>query len=494
MKLRQKLDHLSVKWKLFGWLSLFSALLLLLLWLFQIVFLDSFYKGIKTQALKSSGELVVKNIDSENLEELINQIALQNNVSIRITDVQGNELLRETVEPRDRFVGLSQWEMADIYQRALENGGVLFEQFSKESFHLSQEDYLFSGRFPSRTEFIMESMIYVRTVERSDGVPVMVMLHSVISPVNSTVETLRVQFIYIALIMLCLSMALAFFISRKISKPIVEINDTAKVLAKGDYNVHFTGKGYLEISELNNTLNYAAVELSKVEALRQELIANISHDLRTPLTMITGYAEVMRDLPGENTPENVQIIIDEAKRLSALVTDILDLSQLQAGVRKLNLSVYNLTQDIRDIIARYAKLMEQKGYHITFISGENVYVRADQVKISQVIYNLINNAINYTGEDKRVTVCQSVSENRVKIEIIDTGEGIPAEQLPYIWDRYYKVDKVHRRSAVGTGLGLSIVRAVLDMHHAVYSVVSTVGQGSIFSFELERVEVQEIIE
>lgn len=495
MRVRERLDRLSVKWKLFGWLALFSALLLVLLWLFQIVFLDSFYKTIKTESLKSSGEMVVKNIESESLSQLLDRIAVQNNVSIRISDEWGNVLIQESVDSRDQFMGLSQWEMISLYQRAVENGGMLFEQFSKESFSFAQQDAPpLIGRFPARTEFMMESMIYVRTIELSDKTPVMVMLHSVITPVNSTVETLRVQFVYIALIMVILSLALAFLISRRISKPIVQINDTAKVLARGDYNVHFTGKGYLEISELNNTLNFAAVELSKVESLRRELIANISHDLRTPLTMITGYAEVMRDLPGENTPENVQIIIDEAKRLSTLVTDILDLSQLQSGVKKMNPTVYNLTQDIRDIIARYSKLMEQKGYQISFISGESVYVKADQVKISQVIYNLINNAINYTGPDKRVTVCQSIHGNRVKIEIIDTGEGIPPEKLPYIWDRYYKVDKLHRRSTMGTGLGLSIVREVLELHHAEYSVISTVGQGSIFSFELERLEMQEVIE
>ena len=111
-----------------------------------------------------------------------------------------------------------------------------------------------------------------------------------------------------------------------------------------------------------------------------------------------------------------------------------------------------------------------------------------------MLYNLINNAINYTGADKQVTVCQTLSGDRVKIEIIDTGEGIPAEKLPYVWDRYYKVDKVHRSTAVGTGLGLSIVREILEMHGAEYSVVSSVGQGSIFSFSLERVETPEVIE
>jgi len=319
------------------------------------------------------------------------------------------------------------------------------------------------------------------------------MVHSTITPINATVETLRVQLMYITLIMLALSLTLAFLISRKISRPIIQINQTAKLLANGDYDVHFAGHDFLEISELSNTLNYAAVELSKVEALRRELIANISHDLRTPLTMITGYAEVMRDLPGENTPENVQIIIDEAKRLTTLVNDILDLSKLQSGVQSLTPSVFNLTGNIREIIGRYSKLMEQNGYKIKFICGGDVFVNADQVKINQVVYNLINNAVNYTGPDKQVTVCQNAYDSKVKIEVIDSGEGIPEEQLPYIWNRYYKVDKKHKRAAVGTGLGLSIVKTILDMHHANYSVISSVGQGSIFWFELDTVQPQNLI-
>ena len=495
MKVKQKLDRLSVKWKLFGWLALFSALLLVLLWLFQIVFLENFYKSIKTEALKSSGEMIVKNIENENLDELIEQLVRQKDVSVRITDSMGNTLLQNPVDSNDGFGVLTQWENAVFYQRTAANGGVLFETFSQESYDFSRPGrFPYDGQFGGRTQFMTETMIYARIVFLGDEIPIMVMLHSTITPINATVETLQVQFVYIALIMICLSTALAFLISRKISRPIVQINDSAKVLASGDYSVQFTGKGYLEISELNSTLNYAASELTKVETLRRELIANISHDLRTSLTMITGYAEVMRDLPGENTPENVQIIIDEANRLSTLVTDILDLSQLQAGVRAMNVTVFNLTQDIRDTIGRYAKLIEQRGYHINFIAGEDVYVRADQVKISQVLYNLINNAINYTGADKQVTVCQSIVGKQVKIEIIDTGEGIPAEKLPYVWDRYYKVDKVHKRTAVGTGLGLSIVREILEMHHATYSVVSSVGQGSIFSFSLERVETPEVIE
>jgi signal transduction histidine kinase len=198
--------------------------------------------------------------------------------------------------------------------------------------------------------------------------------------------------------------------------------------------------------------------------------------------MITGYSEVMRDLPGENTPENVQIIIDEAKRLTTLVNDVLDISKLQSGTEKLNLATFSLTQSIREMMTRYAKLTD---YRIEFLADSDVNVHADELKISQVVYNLVNNAITYTGSDKRVTIRQIVNGNKVRIEVIDTGEGIPQDKLCDIWDRYYKVDKEHKRAQIGTGLGLSIVKTVLDMHGGTYGVQSEQGKGSIFWFELD---------
>ncbi|MFQ8601435.1 MAG: sensor histidine kinase, partial [Oscillospiraceae bacterium] len=234
-----------------------------------------------------------------------------------------------------------------------------------------------------------------------------------------------------------------------------------------------------------DTLNYAAEELSKVEGLRRELIANVSHDLRTPLTMISGYGEVMRDLPGENTPENVQIIIDEARRLTSLVNDMLDISKFQSGTQKLHRTRFNLTQAIRDTLGRYNKLTEKDGYAISFASDQEVYVHADELRISQVVYNFINNAITYTGPDKCIYLRQLVEGNSVKIEVRDTGEGIDPDKLQYIWDRYYKVDKAHKRAQIGTGLGLSIVKSILDLHGARYGVKSKTGEGSIFWFELQ---------
>jgi signal transduction histidine kinase len=270
-----------------------------------------------------------------------------------------------------------------------------------------------------------------------------------------------------------------------VSNPIEKINDSAKVLSRGNYNVSFDGSGYKEIRELSDTLNYASKELSKVEGLRKELIANVSHDLRTPLTLIGGYAEAMRDLPDENTSENAQIIIDETNRLTTLVNDMLDISKLQSNMQVLNISLFNLTDSLKKSISNMCELLKKDGYTIDFVFNEDVIIEGDESKISQAFYNLLINAVNYSGADKKIKISQILKKDSVKIEVSDTGEGIPEKDLPYIWDRYYKSDKSHKRALTGTGLGLSIVKSIIYMHNGSYGVESKEGDGSTFWFELK---------
>ena len=482
-----KHDRISIKWKIAFYFVLFAAIMLVLLWLFQIVFLNSFYKSIKTQNIKSCAESIISNVDNDSLQDLINQISSQNDVSVRIVDSSFSDLYTSESTLIGGVNKLTRLELYQFYLEANAGNGTWLKTFPRMDFHNTPiQDKHLDGLQPPNDRQQDESMMYVRLITRKDGSEVMLLLNSIITPINSTVETLRVQLIFITGILLLLSLGLSVLISRKISKPIIIINNSAKELAKGNYQAAFEGKGYREIDELNTTLNFAAVELSKVEELRRELIANISHDLRTPLTMITGYSEMMRDIPGENTPENVQVIIDEATRLSNLVTDLLDLSKLQSGTQTISRSTFNLTAQIRGILKRYAKLTEQDGYSINLTAEMDVYVEADEIKISQVIYNLINNAINYAGEDKTVLVRQVVEKDHVRIEISDNGAGIAPDKLDYIWDRYYKVP--HKRAVIGTGLGLSIVKSVLDMHGAQCGVTSEQGKGSTFWFILPTIE------
>lgn len=486
------MKHISIKWRIFSYLALFTTMILILLWLFQVVFMNSFYKTIKVNAIKSYASNITKNIDSGNLENLIANYAIESNSSIAILDENNNVLYSSNFLPLHGEIGsVSSQDITDAITQAKTNKGS-YLKWLENSEHQTDAPPINKGdnndfvNEPNDSHKVLFSIIYTKLAAKEDGSSVaIVIINANVAPLNETVNTIRLQLIYVIITMLILSLLLALLISKKISKPIIEINTAAKELAKGNYNVKFVESEYKEISELGNTLNYATEELSKNESLRRELIANISHDLRTPLTMITGYSELMRDLPGENTQENIQIIIDEAKRLTSLVNDVLDISKIQSGTQPLKPVEFNLTDSIKDMIERYAKFTDQNGYIIRFIHDNDAYVYADELRISQVLYNLVNNALNYTGKDKLIIVKQSCSDNTVIIEVIDTGEGISEDKLSLIWDRYYKIGKDHKRAAIGTGLGLSIVKTILDQHHAKYGVKSTVGQGSIFWFELD---------
>ena len=275
---------------------------------------------------------------------------------------------------------------------------------------------------------------------------------------------------------------MGFIMARSISEPIIETNLAARELSRSRYTRPPHSGGYREIAQLNDTLVRAAEDLNKVEDLQRELIANISHDLRTPLTMIQGYAEAMRDIPDEVTPENMQIIIDETERLSTMVSEVLDFSRLRSGTLEMNRTDFNLTRLIRGITDRVSKMTAAEGYTILFDPEEDLWVTADSGRISQVVYNLLGNALTYTGEDKTVTIAQARKGRQARITISDTGEGISREELPLIWDRYYRSRENHRRSVLGSGLGLNICRGILENHQADYGADSTPGRGTTFWF------------
>ena len=257
-------------------------------------------------------------------------------------------------------------------------------------------------------------------------------------------------------------------------------------MRKGNYEIVFkTDTNIKEINELSKTLNETTNELSKTENLRRELLANVSHDLKTPLTMIKAYAEMARDLNNKNVTkrtDNLNTIIEETDRLNLLVNDILELSKVQANVEKLNIEQFNLIDLISSIIKRYDYLKTTENYELIFNYDTNNIVRADKKRLEQVIYNLINNAINYTGADKKVYINVKNQNGGVRVEIRDTGKGISDEDLKFIWDKYYKVDKSYTREVHGTGIGLSIVKNILINHNFEYGVDTKKGSGTTFWF------------
>ena len=308
-------------------------------------------------------------------------------------------------------------------------------------------------------------------------------------PIDATTNILTRQLIYVSIGVLLLSFLIAIYISKYLSKPIVKLNKRAKKMADGDYTPNFETDNHIaEIDDLGNTLNMACIELAKTDELRRELMANVSHDLKTPLTMIKAYAEMARDLNSDNKvkrEQNLDVIIEETDRLNVLVNDILDLSKMQSGVVSLDFTEFSINELIKTILKRYDYLASS-GFKFEFIYDAEYMVIADIKRIERVIYNLLNNAINYVGEDKTVIIKISDKKTNVLVEVIDHGKGIKKKDLKLIWNKYYKVDKKHRRNDVGSGIGLSIVKSILENHNVKYGVNSKVGEGTTFYFELNK--------
>lgn len=428
-------------WKIFIFLLGFCALLLVVLWLFETVFLSKMYEDIRRKEINNAIALIEKNIDNPNLNQIIMQ--LSDDSEILVTPAHD-------FEPPNRP---------------------------------NPENRPAPENRPQMRQAITEIRDFVTT----DGKTVSLVFYAMISPVNATISTIKVQLYYVTCIMFILSIVLAFVIAKTVSKPIEKLNKSAKILATGNYDIHFSGKGYREIHELSDTLNHSASELSKVERLRRELMANISHDLRTPLALIYSHAEMMHDFPDEITSEQTQTIMDETQRLSSLVNDILDVSRLETGTMELNTAAYNMTESIDKTVSRIADLVKKENYSLVFEHDEEVFVNADEVKITQAIYNLLTNAIHYSTNDLTIIIRQKVIGKLVRIEVEDHGEGIGKDNLPYIWDRYYKIDKRHKRAITGTGLGLSIVKKIVELHHGDYGVDSQVGKGSVFWFQISGI-------
>ena len=471
----------GISWRLFGTLTLFVVLILVIIWVLQIVMLNSFYEKSKLDEFERTESEIFGHIESEpRMIDTLYRRSVSTDTCMLFYKIEGGiarELASSDLNSGCLLHHLTGDSLAQMYTEAQKEGG----SYSKKIQNPNDERSSLNA-------------IYVSIMKNHAGEEYVLMMDSELVPLDATVKMMRMQFGWIACLLIMGALVIALAISRVICAPLEKMSRSAKRLARGDYKAEFASGGYREAEELGEALTFAASELAKTDDLQKELLANVSHDLRTPLTMIRGYGEVMRDIPGENNPENVQVIIDETERLTELVNDMLDLSKIKAGTRKPERETFDLTETVRGVLSRYEKLTEKDNYTITFDADESVLVNADRTMILQVVYNLVNNALNYTGEDRRVSIDQSVWDNRVRISVIDTGEGIAKEDIPYIWDRYYKVDKVHKRAKVGTGLGLSIVKGILEAHGATYGVESRMGEGSNFWFELETFRDADISE
>lgn len=452
-----KLNKNKLTRHIWFYLIVFTLSIILFLWFFQVVFINNYYEYSKTNQIKNVTDEILQNYDND--VEYLNKLSYEENICIevvknRITIYSSNDSIRGCISSSGKYKN-------DFYENDLE------EQTYK----------LINPLLNTK------SLIYAKKYNED----ITIFVNASLEPLNNTIAILSNQLIIVSIIVVILSLIIGYFISKSISKPIVKMNEKAKKLANGNYDFTFDNNSNIyEIDELANTLNYAKKELAETDELRRDLLANVSHDLKTPLTMIKGYAEMIRDLNSDNIEKrnaNLNVIIEESERLNILVNDLLTLSKIQANKDVLEKEDFDIVELINTIIKRYSIYKDTEGYIFEVNTPDKVIVNADKKKIEQVIYNLINNAINYTGDDNRVIINVLVDKN-IRVEIKDTGKGIKKEDLPHIWDKYYHSKKKHKRNVIGTGIGLSIVKTILESHNFKYGVESKRNKGTTFYFEI----------
>ena len=277
-----------------------------------------------------------------------------------------------------------------------------------------------------------------------------------------------------------------WFISKKITKPLREMNETAILYAKGDFSKSVKYETNDEIGQLAKSFAYMANELNQLENRRKTFVSNVSHDLRSPLTSMKGFLIALIDgtIPDDRRHHYYGLMKDETERMIKLVNDTLEITRLEEGQYQLSCSQYDITAQIKRIIHKFEPQIDKKKLEVRFKTIEpSLFVYADEERIEQVIINLLQNAIQFSHVQSPIDILLQRIGKKVQLSIQDYGEGMTEDQLHAIWKRFYKADEA-RTNKSGFGLGLAIVKSILDLHDAEINVKSKLGEGTTFSFTL----------
>lgn len=453
----------SIQSKTLVYLLFLTVVIIIVLWGSQILLFDFYYEKSQIKNMDYIANLA-KTVDSFSQSSTLEEIAYQNDVCVAVI-IPPNSLTTYNISM---------------------NGCALKEDSNVQSLmaeFIKSNDEFKAFKFVNEKANVSALLYGIK----NDGN--YTFLYSNLKDLSDVTLLIKKLTMHISIVGILGAIVLSIFLSRKLTKPIMNITDKARKLGKGDTFVKFDESDIKEIDDLSKALTKAQNEMLKTDEYRRDLMANVSHDLKTPLTMIKAYAEMIQDISYKDPKkmnEHLDIIVDETDRLTLLVNDILDLSRLEATKDEFVIEEFDLTKEIKKIVNKYQIIKETEKYKINVLIPDKMMVKADKRKINQVIYNLVNNAINYTGVNKTVTIKATNEKKDYLIEIIDTGKGIKENEIPNIWHKYYKNDKNHKRNVVSTGLGLYIVRLILEQHHFEYGVKSKINEGSTFYFKIKK--------
>ena len=384
------------------WFMEFVLLTFTLLWVCQVLFLQTFYDRMKTKDIMRLADRMIELYQKGGYEEDFKQLAIRNELCIEVLDIRYRPVYDQHVMGGSCFIHGYNSRAKDIVQEHLRN--------EADGVYYGQDTHPITN---------VKVLVYAHVIGSPEAPEGYLLLNTPLAPVTATVSIIRRQLVIITVLLVLIAAVLSMIVSDRLSKPIVRVTKDAEQLAHGKYDIRFDGSGYDEAERLAETLTYASREINRVDTMQRDLIANASHDLRTPLTMLKAYAEMIRDLSGDDPvkrKEHLQVIIEETDRLTALVNDILDLSKYENGKMTLERTEFDMEARLMEIVERYRGLSEVSGFDFLLETDGEAIVCCDAGKIEQVICNLMNNAMNYTGEDKQVIVTMQHTEDGIRID------------------------------------------------------------------------------
>lgn len=460
---RKFVDVHGIKFKLFLRFLSLLAIILLLVWLLQFFVYDKIYRNITSKDLAKIDEQVVSLYESGDYKTLKNY-SNKNNCSIIVYTKLGDSIDIKFSTLRNSSDGTFTQKLKDMAQnlRREESARYYLEEDNTETFNC--------GR-----------------VKKIDGNNVYFYTCGIVSVVDQTPRVMTFVLLIVSLVSLAVTLAVWFVLAKDISKPITKLSEKAATLSGGNLDVEFDSFDYTEVAQLSSTLNYSISEIKKSEEIQKDVIQNVSHELRTPLTMIRSYTELLQDFSGDDPvkrKEHLQVISEQTDRLENLVKDMIDLSKLQAKTMVFNKTEYDLSESLKGIEDNYKTRYEKEGYKFNFKITKNIKINADKQRIEQVVMNLINNAINYSKDNKEICVTLKKQNGHKVLEVSDHGMGISENDLPQIFERHFRSIN-SSRTTVGSGVGLTIVKEILDYHGYKISVKSKENEGSTFTIEFD---------
>lgn len=486
------MKNFSIHLKLFFWSSILVIFVVLTIYLLNSTVLEPYYLHYKQVSLVKIYNDINSNYDFSNSESLISElekIEISQNVDIVIKNNDRITIYSTAKDFSNNMLMMPNYDRM-VKEESLINKLTDNENYFIEIMHDNRTNSEFVSLFGRLNE---DYYVFIRT------------------PVESIRESVKVSnhfLLIVGLIALGFSGIFAFVISKTFTRPIKELNSIAKNMSELDFSKEYTVASSDEIGTLGQSINTlskslktkiqelheANIELekdveqkSKLAEMRSQFISDVSHELKTPIALIQGYAEGLIDgiaTTDEDKNYYLEVILDEANKMSELTHDLLDLSNLEYGKNELNIQSFNICELITNTLKKNEIIFHEQGINATFLNqDEEINVSADSFRIEQVLTNYINNAVKNINEEKQLKISIDKTENIARIKVFNSGSHISDENLLRIWNKFYKADASRNREQSGSGIGLSLVKAIMDQHQNQYGVNNVEG-GVEFWFEL----------